>query len=110
MHVRTHVLVIASLPARIGLIINWIREDNAYIATLYMVSDWILDATLCCLHPPFDWIFYAGRYSAVVIYIDEPNSIALIDVGITVGITIFMSDAQYYKECNVEAASQKYEY
>jgi len=40
----------------------------------------------------------------MVIYIDEPDSIALNDVGITVGITAFTSNAQYYKETNVEAA------
>jgi len=40
----------------------------------------------------------------MVMYIDEPDSIALNDVGITLGITIFTSNAQYYKETNVEAA------
>jgi hypothetical protein len=40
----------------------------------------------------------------VVLYIDKPDSIALNDVGITVGITVFTSNAQYYKEVNVEAA------
>lgn len=41
---------------------------------------------------------------AIVIYIMNPDSIALNDVGITVGITVFTSNAQYYKETNVEAA------
>jgi hypothetical protein len=40
----------------------------------------------------------------VVLYIDKPDSIALNDVGITVGITAFTANAQYYKEINVEAA------
>ena len=40
----------------------------------------------------------------MVVYIDEPDSIALNDVGITVGITIFTSNAQYYKETNIQAA------
>jgi hypothetical protein len=40
----------------------------------------------------------------VVIYITDPDSIALNDVGITVGITVFTSNAQYYKETNVQAA------
>ncbi|MGQ9529875.1 MAG: hypothetical protein ACUVTC_00410 [Candidatus Bathycorpusculaceae bacterium] len=40
----------------------------------------------------------------MVVYIDQPDSIALNDVGITVGITVFTSNAQYYKEVNVEAA------
>jgi len=40
----------------------------------------------------------------MVVYVDEPDSIALNDVGITVGITMFTSNAQYYKETNVQAA------
>jgi len=40
----------------------------------------------------------------MVIYVKDPGSIALNDVGIPVGITIFTSNAQYYRECNVQAA------
>jgi hypothetical protein len=40
----------------------------------------------------------------LVIYVMNPDSIALNDVGLTVGITIFTANAQYYKETNVEAA------
>ncbi len=40
----------------------------------------------------------------MVIYIMNPDSIALNDVGTTVGITVFTANAQYYKETNVEAA------
>jgi hypothetical protein len=40
----------------------------------------------------------------IVIYVKSPGSIALNDVGIPVGITIFTSNAQYYKETNVQAA------
>jgi len=50
-----------------------------------------------------DLVLQSG-YSMVV-YIDDPGSITLQDVGTTVGITVFTAQAQYYKECNVEAAS-----
>jgi hypothetical protein len=40
----------------------------------------------------------------MVVYLKHPDSIALNDVGITVGITVFTSNAEYYKETNVEAA------
>jgi len=40
----------------------------------------------------------------MVLYIMNPDSAALNDVGITVGITVFTSNAQYYKETNIEAA------
>jgi FlaG/FlaF family flagellin (archaellin) len=40
----------------------------------------------------------------IVIYIMNPDSVSLNDVGIPVGITAFTSNAQYYKETNIEAA------
>ena len=40
----------------------------------------------------------------IIIYIMNPDSIALNDVGITVGITVFTSNAQYAVQTNVEAA------
>jgi len=40
----------------------------------------------------------------MVVYMNNPGSIALNDVGIPVGITVFSANAQYYKECNVQAA------
>jgi hypothetical protein len=40
----------------------------------------------------------------IVIYVMNPDSIALNDVGLTVGITAFTANAQHYKEANVEAA------
>jgi hypothetical protein len=41
---------------------------------------------------------------AIVIYVMNPGSVALNDAGLTVGTTVFTSNAQYYKEANVEAA------
>lgn len=40
----------------------------------------------------------------IVIYITHPDSVALNDVGVTVGITAFTANAQYYREVNVQAA------
>lgn len=39
----------------------------------------------------------------IVIYMMNPGSISLNDVGLTVGVTVFTSNAQYYKETNIEA-------
>lgn len=39
---------------------------------------------------------------SLVIYIDNPDSISVNDVGLTVGITVFTSQAMYYKESNVQ--------
>jgi hypothetical protein len=38
----------------------------------------------------------------LIIYIDNPDSISVNDVGLTVGITVFTSQAMYYKESNVQ--------
>ena len=40
----------------------------------------------------------------MVIYIKDPDSIGLNDIGTTVGITVFTENAQYYVECNVETS------
>jgi len=40
----------------------------------------------------------------VVIYIKSPDSVAMNDIGTTVGITVFTANAQYYKETNVESS------
>ncbi|MCW4003117.1 MAG: type IV pilin [Candidatus Bathyarchaeota archaeon] len=41
----------------------------------------------------------------MIIYIDEPDSITINDIGLTVALTIFTSQAMYYKETNVQAVS-----
>jgi hypothetical protein len=40
----------------------------------------------------------------MIVYIDDPDSVSLNDIGTTVGITAFTANAQYYKETNVKAA------
>jgi DNA-binding transcriptional regulator of glucitol operon len=39
----------------------------------------------------------------LIIYIVNPDSISVNDIGVTVGLTVFTSNAQYYKEANVES-------
>jgi hypothetical protein len=40
----------------------------------------------------------------MMIYIDQPDSITVNDIGLTVAITVFTSQAMYYKETNVESS------
>jgi hypothetical protein len=42
--------------------------------------------------------------ATMAIYINNPDSITVNDVGLTVALTVFSSQAIYYKETNVEAA------
>jgi hypothetical protein len=41
----------------------------------------------------------------MLLYVVNPDSISVNDVGLTVGITIFSAQAAYYKETNVQAVS-----
>lgn len=41
-------------------------------------------------------------YTAII-YIDSPDSISMNDIGLTVSLTLFTSQAMHYKEANVEA-------
>ncbi len=40
---------------------------------------------------------------SMVVYIETPDSITINDIGLTVGITVFTSQAMYYQEANVQA-------
>jgi len=48
-----------------------------------------------------DIVLPSGK--SIIIYIENPDSISVNDIGLTVAITIFTSQAMYYKETNVEA-------
>jgi hypothetical protein len=39
----------------------------------------------------------------IIVYISSPDSVTINDIGLTVGITVFTSQAMYYEEANVEA-------
>ncbi len=42
---------------------------------------------------------------SMIVYMTNPDSLSVNDIGVTLGVTIFTANAQYYKESNVEAAS-----
>jgi len=42
---------------------------------------------------------------SMLVYVDSPDSISVSDIGLTVGLTVHTSQAMYYKETNVEAAT-----
>jgi FlaG/FlaF family flagellin (archaellin) len=42
---------------------------------------------------------------SMIVYITNPDSISVSDIGVTVGFTVFTANAQYYKETNVSASS-----
>lgn len=42
---------------------------------------------------------------SLIVYISSPDSITINDIGLTVGITVFTSQAMYYQEANVQATT-----
>jgi hypothetical protein len=42
--------------------------------------------------------------TTMILFITNPDSITINDIGLTVAITVFTSQAMYYKECNVQAS------
>ena len=50
-----------------------------------------------------DLTVQSGR--TLIIYLDNPDSISVNDVGLTVSVNIFTSQAMYYKETNVQGTS-----
>jgi hypothetical protein len=62
-----------------------------------------LGAATIAMHNATDDLTLRSGYS-MVIYINSPDSITINDIGLTVAITVFTSQAMYYKETNVEAA------
>jgi len=49
-----------------------------------------------------DLILQSG--DSMIVYILNPDHISVNDIGVTVGVTVFTANAQYYKESNVEAS------
>jgi len=43
--------------------------------------------------------------SAIQVYITDPTSVSINDIGTTIGITIFSAQAMYYQETNVQATT-----
>ena len=41
--------------------------------------------------------------SAIQLYVTEPTSVSINDIGTTIGITVFSANAMYYQETNVQA-------
>ena len=50
-----------------------------------------------------DLILQSG--DSMIIYILNPDHITVNDIGVTVGVTLFTANAQYYKESNVQAST-----
>lgn len=59
--------------------------------------------TYALTHASDDLILKSGW--SMIVYVTNPDHISVSDIGVTVGMTVFTANAQYYKEGNVEASS-----
>ena len=80
-----------------------VTEDLTYQTTLNGTTISISDSANVTLTQASTDLTLKSGYTMIV-YIDDPDSLSLNDIGTTVGINIFTAQAQYYKECNVESA------
>jgi len=81
---------------------NSINDDLSWVSGT--PSNITLDSTTYTLTQATKDITLKSGYTMIV-YIVNPDSISVNDIGLSVGINIFSAQAQYYKECNVQAAS-----
>jgi len=88
------------------------RTTNTISSDLQFVSNFSRDGTITQVDlggtnynfnvTTNDLILKSGY--TMIIYIENPDSISINDIGLTVSIEIFTAQAMYYREANVEAA------
>ena len=84
-----------------------VSSDFSYIVpntdgTLVGKSATIGSTTYILSRASDDLILRSGN--SMIVYITNPDSVSVSDIGVTIGFTVFTANAQYYKECNVEAS------
>jgi len=89
---------------------NAISEDLSYVIP---ETDGTLNGTAMITISSVPYDFTRGTVGedlilrsgwSMMVYITNPDSLSVSDIGVTVGVTIFTANAQYYKESNVEAS------
>jgi hypothetical protein len=82
-----------------------INPDLPYVEPANLTDGgevWIGSSPYTLTQASDDLILQSG--TSMIVYIANPDHISVSDIGVTVGITVFTANAQYYKECNVAAA------
>ena len=86
---------------------NAISPDLTYLTpnsngTLLGKSVTLGSITYSLVQASDDLILKSGW--SLIVYITNPDSVSVNDIGVTIGFTVFTANAQYYKECNVGAS------
>jgi hypothetical protein len=79
-----------------------VSADMAFSTTLADDGSITVGSAFTFVQAATDLTLESGK--TMLIYIDEPDSITVNDIGLTVAITVFTSQAMYYKETNVESS------
>jgi len=78
-----------------------ISDDLEYVSGLAAGDITIGSANYTLVAATTDLTLKSG-YTAII-YVNSPDSISMNDIGLTVSLTLFTSQAMHYKEANVEA-------
>jgi hypothetical protein len=83
-----------------------ISKDLTFIATLIATTNKDIDTMVGVDVPDLatttaDLTLQSGK--TMIIFICSPDSITINDIGLTAAVTVFTSQAMYYKETNVQA-------
>jgi hypothetical protein len=78
-----------------------VSSDMTFQSTLYDGVSITIDGAKTFTKASTDLTLESGK--TMLIYIDQPDSITINDIGLTAAITVFTSQAMYYKETNVES-------
>lgn len=86
-----------------------INNDLAYVAptnSSYLAASVTIGSTSYPLTQgtaTADLILQSG--DSMIVYMLNPDHVSVNDIGVTIGVTVFTANAQYYKESNVEASA-----
>jgi len=80
-----------------------INSDLSYNATLTDGGTITIGLTGYTFSQASDDLILKSGWT-MIMYVANPDHVSVGDIGVTIGITVFTANAQYYKECNVEAS------
>lgn len=80
-----------------------VNADLSYNSTLSDGGTMTISSTAYTFSQASDDLILKSGWTMIV-YISNPDHVSVNDIGVTIGITVFTANAQYYKECNVEAS------
>lgn len=83
--------------------LDTINNDLSYNATLTDGGTITVGSTPYTMTAASNDLILKSGWTMIV-YIANPDHVSVSDIGVTVGVTVFTANAQYYKEANVEAS------